>query len=150
MLGYDNPEATAEALKMHKDGNVWLHMGDIGYMNEDGVVFVLTRGHSERFGGGRLIALTMENKVMDAGIKGIKDEFFVIIPDYKHKGYYLPYLYVVLEDGYTVKDIEKSVKDVLESYEQPVQIISIPKRPFFHFKTNRIGLTKELQKMALN
>ena len=27
MLGYDNPEATAKALQLHDDGNVWLHLG---------------------------------------------------------------------------------------------------------------------------
>ena len=27
---------------------------------------------------------------------------------------------------------------------QPVEIIEIDERPFFHFKTNRIGLTKEI------
>ena len=27
---------------------------------------------------------------------------------------------------------------------QPIEIIEIDERPFFHFKTNRIGLTKEL------
>lgn len=37
MLGYlDNPDATAEALKVHADGRTWLHTGDIGHMHEDG------------------------------------------------------------------------------------------------------------------
>lgn len=37
MLGYlDNPEATAEALKVHPDGRTWLHTGDLGRMADDG------------------------------------------------------------------------------------------------------------------
>lgn len=148
MIGYDSETATAKALQKHKDGNLWLHTGDIGYMTEEGVIFALTRGYSERFGGGRLIGLTMENKIVDAQIKGIVDEFFVITQDEEHEGYFLPYLYVVLEDRYTIDDIRSQVMDAVEEYERPVEIIQLPERPFFHFKTNRIGLTRELQAAA--
>lgn len=144
MLGYDNPDATAKVLQTHPDGTEWLHMGDIGYMNEDGVVYVLGRGKSPRYQGGDLPLLPMENLVADAEIEGITDEFFVNVPDEKHPGYFLPYLYVVLKDGYTVDDIEDKVKECLKPYMYPVEIIPIKERPFFHFKTNRIGLTNEL------
>ena len=44
MLGYYNkPEATANALRFHTDGKLWLHMGDLGRLNEDGVLFVTGR-----------------------------------------------------------------------------------------------------------
>ena len=144
MLGYDNPESTAESLQMHEDGKIWLHTGDIGYMSEEGNLFTLTRGKAPRFGGGDLATLPMENCVADANIDGIDDEFFVVVPDDKHAGYFLPYLYVMLEDGYSVEDIEKEVRSCLDPHMQPVQIIALPERPFFHFKTNRIGLKNEL------
>ncbi|MDD7739299.1 MAG: class I adenylate-forming enzyme family protein [Lachnospiraceae bacterium] len=148
MLGYDNEEATAKALIRHEDGNVWLHTGDIGYVTEEGIFHVLTRGNSLRFDGGRLIALTMENRIIDAQIDGIVDAFFVIAPDTDHKGYFLPYLYVVLEDGYTIDDIREDAINALEVHECPVEIIQLPERPFFHFKTNRIGLTNQLMAAA--
>lgn len=144
MLGYDTEEATKKALMLHSNGKVWLHMGDTGYMNEDGCVFVLSRGKSPRYGGGYLDVLPMENMVADAEIEGVDDEFFVVIPDQVHPGYFLPYLYVVLEEGYTVEDIQDQINEALEPHMQPVEILPIDSRPFFHFKTNRIGLTREL------
>ena len=147
MLGYDDAESTAKALQLHDDGRVWLHMGDLGCMNEDGVLYVMTRGASPRYGGGDLAVQPMENLVADAHIEGIDDEFFVVIPDDEHPGYFLPYLYVVLNEGYTVDDIREQVNSCLEEYMRPVEIIPIAERPFFHFKTNRIGLTQELRQI---
>ena len=76
--------------------------------------------------------------------RGFDDEFFVLVPDKDHAGCFLPYLFVVLKEGYTVKDIKDGVKDCLEDYMQPVDIIQLKERPFFHFKTNRIGLTQAI------
>jgi long-chain acyl-CoA synthetase len=37
MLGYlDDPEATAQACRVHEDGEVWVHTGDYGSMDEEG------------------------------------------------------------------------------------------------------------------
>lgn len=40
MNGYlDNDEANAKTLKLHEDGNVWLHTGDQGHMDEEGYIY---------------------------------------------------------------------------------------------------------------
>ncbi len=44
MKGYfNNPEETAYVMRLHDDGNVWVHSGDIGYMDEDGFIFIKGR-----------------------------------------------------------------------------------------------------------
>jgi long-chain acyl-CoA synthetase len=44
MDGYvNNDKETNETLQVHADGRVWLHTGDIGYMDEEGYVFFKQR-----------------------------------------------------------------------------------------------------------
>ena len=146
MLGYDNEEATNRTLIRHEDGKLWLHTGDTGYMNEDGIIYALGRGLAKRYNpenpdkSRRLVEIAMENRISDADVPGLIDSFFVIACDSKHEGYYVPYLYVVLEEGHTVESIQNDVFNALEEYQYPVEIIQIPERPFYHFKTNRLHM----------
>lgn len=44
MIGYmDNEEATNELFWKHADGSEWLHSGDLGYVDEDGFLFLVGR-----------------------------------------------------------------------------------------------------------
>lgn len=44
MLGYlDQPEETAQTLRTHADGRIWLHTGDIGTMDADGFFYFKLR-----------------------------------------------------------------------------------------------------------
>ncbi|MBE6150564.1 MAG: acyl--CoA ligase [Firmicutes bacterium] len=44
MIGYYNNEvATDDVLKLHDDGKVWIHSGDIGYVSKDGFIYIKDR-----------------------------------------------------------------------------------------------------------
>lgn len=56
MIAYkDQPEETANIHKVHPDGKNWIHTGDLGYFNEDGLLFI--SGRMKR------IILTYQNNI---------------------------------------------------------------------------------------
>lgn len=91
--GWRGDELTERTLINHPDGNCWLHTGDKAYINEHGIVYILGRGTTKRFGGGELYMMRMETKAVR--VAGVEDGFFCFVPDQDHEGYFLPYFFVI-------------------------------------------------------
>lgn len=137
--GWRGDELTERTLINHPDGNCWLHTGDKAYINEHGIVYILGRGTTKRFGGGELYMMRMETKAVR--VAGVEDGFFCFVPDQDHEGYFLPYFFVILDETKSLDEVKAGLADALEEYEYPVDIRVIKERPYFHFKTNRKEFT---------
>ena len=83
MLGYmDNPEETAQTLRSHGDGRIWLHTGDLGHMDEDGFIYFRQRLKRMLVSSGyNVYPSQLENiidgheKVLLSCVVGIKDQY---------------------------------------------------------------------------
>lgn len=140
MIGYDDEVATKKVLIKHKDGKIWLHTGDIGYITKDGHIHVLNRGFVKHISGDNLFISEMENKIV--GIKGIKDAFFITVKDEQNEGYFVPHLYLVLEELTDLMELRRNIWDALQPHERPAKMFILDERPYFHFKTARKLLAK--------
>lgn len=140
--GYNASDLTERTLVTHPDGTTWLHTGDSGYITEHGIIHILGRGRPKRFGGGDLFMMRMESRVVETS--GVKDAFFCFVPDRENEGFFVPYLYVVLDEGECLENVKMQILKKLEPHEYPVEIRVIKERPYFHFKLNRKELIAEI------
>jgi long-chain acyl-CoA synthetase len=82
MMGYlGEPQETADTLKKHADGRIWLHTGDIGTMDKDGFFyFKLRQKRMIKSSGMNVYPAQVEDilykhpKVRDACVIGVPDE----------------------------------------------------------------------------
>ena len=68
MKGYYNNKAeTDHVMRKHADGKVWIHSGDIGYIDEDGFVFIKGRVKRmiTRFDGHKVFPITIESFIAE-------------------------------------------------------------------------------------
>ncbi len=123
-LGYlFRPDATKEKLQ---DG--WLYTGDVGYVDEDGFLFVLDRRADLIISGGENIypaeieaALLEHEKIADAGVIGVSDEGWGQVP----------VAFIAAKNGCVVTSAELSQFCVerLAKYKIPKEFIFVEELP---------------------
>jgi len=122
MKGYNNnPEETAKALQTHDDGRIWLHTGDLGYMDDDGFIYFRMRIKRMIVSMGYNIYPTQLENAIDAHDKvliscaiGIPDDF---------KGQRVK-AFVVLRDGESPTDAVK--ESILEHCKKNISKYAMP------------------------
>ena len=139
MKGYYNkPEETAILLRRHPDGRVWAHTGDMGYLDEDGFVFLDSRIKRMiiRHDGFKVFPSMIENVV--SRHPAVHQCSVVGCTDKDHVQGRLPFVYIVLKADTTAKkkqvirELERMCAEELPEYVQPVAykfISSMPMTP---------------------
>ena len=137
MKGYYNkPDETAILLHRHADGKLWAHTGDIGYMDEDGFVFLNSRIKRLiiRHDGFKVFPSMIENVI--SRHPAVQQCSVVGCTDRDHVQGRLPFVYVVLEPEADKKkrqiqrELRQLCREELPEYVQPVGYKFISEMPF--------------------
>lgn len=130
MLGYVNEtKETMQALRKHKDGKTWLHTGDIGYMDEEGMLFFTQRL--------KRIIISSGYNIYPSYIESILDKHpavnvsTVIGIDHPYK-VQVAKAFIVLNEGY--KPNNETLNSIKEYCEKNIAKYSLPYE--YEFRTN--------------
>lgn len=123
MLGYYNDEKeTNNALRIHNDGNIWLHSGDIGVMDNDGFITYKQRLKRMIVSSGYNVypsqieeVLEKHPAVLDSSVIGVPHPYKVEVAK----------AYVVLKKGY--RESASLKEELLELCKKNLAKYSIPK-----------------------
>ncbi len=122
MMEYINhPKETADTLQKHDDGEVWLHTGDLGYMDDEGFVYFKQRIKRMIITSGYNVYPSQLENIIDAHdavvmscVIGVKDEYKM----QKIKAY------VVLKEGH--KPDEETKQSILEHCKKHIAKYAMP------------------------
>lgn len=122
MMGYLDDEAeTAQAIRLHEDGKLWLHTGDVGYLGKDGLFYFTQRLKRIIVSSGYNIYPTYLESVINSHEAVLTST--VIGIDHAHKGQ-VAKAFIVLKPGYKAgKKLEKEIRELLGRH---VAIYALP------------------------
>ena len=146
---YNKPAETAAILRTHEDGRVWVHTGDIGYMDEDGFVYLDSRIKRLiiRHDGFKVFPSMIENVISQH--PAVHQCSVVGCTDKDHVQGRLPFVYIVLDPEAAVsvkkrqiiKELRQLCAEELPEYVQPVGykfIDSMPMTPVGKFDYRKL------------
>lgn len=125
MLGYlDQPEETANTLRKHGDGRIWLHTGDLGIMDEEGFIYFKQRIKRMIITSGYNVYPSQLENILD-GFEAVQMSCVIGVPDpYKMQKIKA---FVTLKNGYepteeTKQSILAYCKKNIAKYAMPYDI----------------------------
>ena len=131
MLGYLNNEAeTNTALQIHQDGHIWLHTGDLGYMDEDGFVFYQGRIKRMIITSGYNVYPSHIEEVIESHPAVLQCTVVGVPHPYKQE---VPKAFIVLKEGFHGIFIKNEIKEYckknLAKYMVPYEFVYRRKLP---------------------
>ena len=109
MLEYlHNESDTNEALQIHDDGHVWLHTGDLGYMDEDGFIFYKGRSKRMIISSGYNVYPSYIEEVIENHPAVLQCTVVGVPHEYKQE---VPKAFIVLRDGFQGLFVKQEIKD---------------------------------------
>lgn len=123
-------------LHKHPDGRVWVHTGDIGYIDEDGFVYLDSRIKRLiiRHDGFKVFPSMIENVVSQH--PAVHQCSVVGCADQDHVQGRLPFVYIVLTPAAAgvkkkqlIKELRQMCEEELPEYVQPVAYKFVPELP---------------------
>jgi len=134
MKGYFRaPEETANIMREHDDGLVWIHSGDLGYMDEDGFLFIKGRIKRmiTRFDGHKVFLVNLEDLVGKRA--DVRNVAAIGVNDRVHSHGQYPMLLVELAQGTdpaaACKEIFAYCNENLEERGKPVAVLAVDTVP---------------------
>ena len=132
MMGYlNNEKETNEALQIHDDGHIWLHTGDLGYMDLDGYLFYKGRLKRMIITSGYNVYPSHIEEVIEKHPDVLQCTVVGISHPYKQE---VPKAFIVLKEGVNKIFAKSSVRDYarknLAKYMIPYEFVfrkSLPK-----------------------
>lgn len=127
----NNTEATEELMKTDENGQILIHTGDSGKINDDGSVTVT--GRIKRMityhDGSKIFPSEIEDAIMR--IHNIKDCAVIPIQDKEYPLCSVPCAFVVFEESkeHSIQEIRKQLKHILPMHYVPNQIIETQNIP---------------------
>lgn len=132
---YHKPEETAAVKQVHPDGRTWVHTGDVGYIDEDGFVFVGSRIKRLiiRPDGFKVFPSMIENAISHH--PAVRQCSVVGCVAKDHPQGRLPFVFVVLDPAAAdkkrqiVRELRQLCVEELPEYVQPVAYKFISEMP---------------------
>ena len=130
MKGYFNkPEETAHVMRKHDDGLVWIHSGDLGYMDEDGFLYIKGRIKRmiTRFDGHKVFPVNLESMITE--MVDVRSCAVVGTDDREHSQGQYPMALVEVRKGADVEAVCKKIYDYCQQHAEergrPVAVIPV-------------------------
>ncbi|MGB5626377.1 MAG: AMP-binding protein, partial [Woeseiaceae bacterium] len=126
MKGYRNlPDESAKALRKWR-GKIWMYTGDVGYMDDEGYIFLCDRAKDMLIVGGyKVFSVEVEDKLK--GLDMIAESAVVGTPDEKRPGNDIVNLYVELKAESKGRDVEDAGKEIQKYCRANMAAYKVPK-----------------------